>query len=96
MSDWTVTTLKEHFEDLLKERDKRNESEFRGLAKAVELAASEADKKNVELNDVRLRFIPREVFEDYKAEQVARGRAMIVTFVVMGLTIVGLILQILR
>src|SRR5688500_2671774 len=93
---WTIRTLKAHYDALLREREKRNESEFRALAKAVELAASEADKKNAELNDVRLRFIPREVFEDYKEGQAKRARATIVMFVLMGLTIIGLILQVMR
>jgi hypothetical protein len=88
--------LREHLKELMRANDRRYMENFKAVAKALKVAARETRAKNTELNDVRHRFIPREVFEAYKAEQVKRGRATLVTFVVMGLTIIGLILQILR
>jgi len=96
ISGWTTVTLKEHFEAVLDEKEQRYLQRFDSQEQALRVAANETDKKNAELNDVRLRFIPREVFESYKEEQSKRGRAMIITFIVMGLTIVGLVLQVLR
>jgi hypothetical protein len=93
---WTVETLKEHFDDLLCEIDKRYKQRFDGQEKALDVASDERDKKDAELNDVRLRFISREVFEAYVANQSKKARATIITFVLMGLTIVGLVVQILR
>jgi hypothetical protein len=95
MSGETVS-LKEHFESLLIESDKRYAQKFDDLQRALAVAAHEAEKKNAELNDVRHRFIPREVFDSYRESQLRRSRAIIVTFVLMGLTIVGLVLQILK
>ncbi len=63
---------------------------FVDLQRAVELAAAEAEKKNAELNDVRFRFIPREVFEQYRDEQMKRNRAVIVGFITAGLAIIAL------
>ncbi len=101
MSEWTIDTLKEHFEDINAERTLRYDDRFAGQETANKIALAslqreadaykaEADKKNVELNDVRHRFIPREVFDAYKEDQTKRMRAMLGTLIVMGLTIVGL------
>jgi hypothetical protein len=60
------------------------------LQRAIDLAADEADKKNTELNDVRLRFIPREVFDNYKTEQEGKIRNALIFMFVEGLAIVGL------
>jgi hypothetical protein len=88
--------LKEYFEALRKADRELNRTKFRSIQRALKIAAREADKKNTELNDVRHRFIPREVFDTYRESQQRRARAIIVTFVLMGLTIVGLILQLLK
>lgn len=90
-----TVSLKEYFESLLGETEKRYREQFESLQRAIQLAARESEKKNEELNDVRHRFIPREVFDAYKEQQLRRGKSIIVTFVVMGLTIVGLVIQIL-
>lgn len=91
-----TVSLKDHFLALLAEIDKRYVQKFEDMQRALDVAANEAEKKNTELNDVRHRFIPREVFDSYKDQQIRRGRAVIITFVCMGLTIVGLVLQILH
>jgi hypothetical protein len=89
-----TVSLKEHFESLLDEHDKRYSQKFDDMQRALNLAREESEKKNAELNDVRHRFIPREVFDSYREQQVRRSRAIIVTFVLMGLTIIGLVFQI--
>src|SRR6478609_6742118 len=88
--------LREHLYALRKADDRRYTQQFKAIALALKVAAKEARAKNTELNDVRHRFIPREVFDTYKESQQRRARATIITFVLMGLTIVGLILQILH
>jgi hypothetical protein len=95
-TEWTIETLKEHFESLLDEKDLRYTQKFESLDTALKVAASETDKKNTELNDVRHRFIPREVFDSYKEEQSKKSRATIIMFVLMGLSIIGLLLQVLK
>jgi hypothetical protein len=90
-----AVSLKEHLEALLHEADKRYEQKFQDMQRALDVAANETDKKNSELNDVRHRFIPREVFDAYREQQLRRSRGIIVTFILMGLTIVGLVLQLL-
>jgi hypothetical protein len=88
--------LREHLCELRKADDRRYTQQFKAIALALKVAAKEARAKNAELNDVRHRFIPREVFDTYKESQQRRARAIIVTFVLMGLTIVGLVIQILH
>jgi hypothetical protein len=94
-NDPTVS-LREHLLALRKGDRELNRIKFQFVALALKVAARETREKNKELNDVRHRFIPREVFDTYKESQLRRGRVIVVTFIAMGLTIVGLILQILH
>lgn len=96
VSGWTVDTLKEHLTALGVERDRRYEQRFQAQQDALLTAERESEKKNAELNDVRHRFIPREVFDTYKDEQAKKARSALITFVVMGLTIIGLVFSLLQ
>jgi hypothetical protein len=42
---------------------------------ALSIASHEAEKKNIELNDVRHRFIPREVYDAHREEQEKKFEA---------------------
>jgi hypothetical protein len=88
-------SLKEYFEAILNEKDKRYGERFAAQERANTIARDEADKKNAELNDVRYRFVSREVFDAYVKEQTNKGRATIALFITMGLAIVGLVLKVL-
>lgn len=77
-------------------------AEINGTRTAVTVLAEERKAKDEELNNVRFRFIDREVFEGYvreqakatelyREEQRRKGRAFLVTAVGMGLTIIGLL-----
>lgn len=43
-----------------------------GMDEAIKLAAEEREKKDAELNDVRLRFVPRETFDAAQEASLAR------------------------
>ena len=78
---------------------------------SIKLVAHQAEEKNKELNDVRHRFIPREVFErfaedqskrfelfqagidQYRVQQQARTRALVIAMAPMALGVVGLALR---
>jgi predicted nucleic acid-binding Zn ribbon protein len=87
--------LKEYFENLMNERDKRYSNRFAAQEEAIKVARAEAIMKNTELNDVRHRFVSREVFDAYVKEQQNKARATIALFITLGLAIVGLVLKIL-
>ncbi len=103
--------LQEHIEKMLVELDKRYTSEFLHIKENVVTARTESQtaldklerdkkEKDGELNDVRHRFIPREVYENDKAEQAKKMRnAMIFMFVealaiiALGLSLIGLLMR---
>ena len=64
------------------------------MSKALTVAEGEREKKDAELNDVRLRFIPREVFESYKAEQETRRRSTNLSLATIALTMGGLVIAV--
>lgn len=53
------------------------EATLKGMDDAIQVAAREREKKDIELNDVRHRFIPRETFEalEDKVETLQRTSA---------------------
>lgn len=61
---------------------------------SIKLVAHQAEEKNKELNDVRHRFIPREVFDQYVAAQAAKTRALLFAMAPLALGLVGLALQV--
>lgn len=76
-----------------------------GMQRAVDTAETERTKKDAELNDVRHRFIPREVFDAYKEEQIRsirayqieqdrRRRAFLISFATLALGYVGLVVTV--
>jgi len=107
MPKWTLTTYIAHNEAmresgrrLQRERDRRYKGEAEGLASNVRLLAKEQKAKNQELNDVRSRFIPREVFENYKEEQAKKVRNGLIfmfieaiAIIALGLSLIGLLMR---
>ena len=80
----------EMFKTWIEAEFKNIETRIVGVEKGISTAALEQEKRDEQLNDVRLRFLPRPEFESFVDGFTKRGRAFITTFVVMGLTIVEL------
>lgn len=53
----------EALKDWIKAEFKVVDANLEAMKDAIRVAARERDKKDIELNDVRLRFVPREVYE---------------------------------
>lgn len=107
MEKWTPELLFEHFStlretdrELAAERNLRYDQRFDAQEVAQNKYEAETREKNKELNDVRLRFVSRETFENYREEQNKKVRnAMIFMFaealaiIALGLTLIGLLLR---
>lgn len=109
-------SLREHLESKITANDRRyselREADKRAVDKAFETqqtalqeAKADADRKNSELNDVRLRFVSRETFEkdsndrdekfdNFKKDQQASFRWMAGLLITAGIAIVGLTITI--
>lgn len=81
--------------DWIRAEFKAVDARLDGMTERVTAALEVQERRDVELNDVRHRFVPRETFEAYKDEQARKTRTILVTMAVMGLTIIGLGLQVL-
>jgi hypothetical protein len=66
------------------------ETAFKSQQTALQEAKAEAEKKNEQLNDVRLRFVSKEVYDKYIKDQGALFKWGMIGFITMGLTIIGL------
>jgi hypothetical protein len=84
----------ENLKELIRSEFRTIEVSIDAVKASITIAAHEQQKRDAELNDVRHRFVPREVFEAYQSEQQKKARSVIFGFVVTGLTIVGLLLQV--
>jgi hypothetical protein len=75
-SEWTVSTLKEHFESVLNEKDKAINIALSAAEKAVAVAEANAEKWRANANEWRgamtdreKTFLQRTEFDTYKASQ---------------------------
>jgi hypothetical protein len=98
--------LKIDCERQLRQSERKDDKEAVGTAfetqqTALREAKSEAEKQYEQLNDVRVRFVSKEVYdkdikdrddreESLKKEQAVLFRWAMLAFVTMGLTIIGL------
>lgn len=100
MPKWTLDSFAAHITVLLAERDVRYMSEFHHIKENVDTALVERKDKDKELNDVRLRFVPREAFETYKEEQAKKVRGAMIfmfvealTIIALGLSLIGMLMR---
>lgn len=65
------------------------DTSIQSIERSIRVASVEQERRDEQLNDVRLRFIPRGEFEVWQAEQQRRGRAIVGGFITLGLALMG-------
>jgi len=86
------------FKDWVASEFKNVETRLVGVEKGIDIAAHEQERRDEQLNDVRLRFIPRAEFEAFETAWTKRTRAVNIALATVsvglmgvGLTVVGLL-----